>query len=224
VGAGGAGARRRGAVVAAEERAGSRDGGIPRELAAAGFVVSAEVADRLAAHRAALRRMSIGVSLVGPGAEGELVSRHYGEALAALAELPAAGRLLDVGSGAGFPGLVLAAARPDLEVHLVEPATKKVAFLRVAARQMGLRVFVHGVGVEQLPAELGDFAVVTSRAFRLAPELLAGLLPRLRPGGRLLLWVGAQDPVVPGFRVVRERRLGGERRRLVVLERFEVDA
>ncbi|HUF78495.1 MAG TPA: RsmG family class I SAM-dependent methyltransferase, partial [Thermoanaerobaculia bacterium] len=70
----------------------------------------------LYAHYQELRRWSPALSLIGPAAAGDVVERHYGESLAGVPLLPAGARVLvDVGSGAGFPGFVLAAACPELE-------------------------------------------------------------------------------------------------------------
>ncbi len=98
---------------------------------------------------------------------------------------PGARRWLDLGSGAGFPGLVVAAiaaeAAPDLTVDLVESDQRKAAFLRAVIQATGLRAMVHDCRVESLAPQGAD--VVSARA--LAP--LAGLLPMLekhrRPGG-----------------------------------------
>ena len=91
------------------------------------------------AHYEELARWNSVVSLVGPAFSGEIFERHYAESLAALPLLPAGPfRLLDLGSGAGFPGLVLAAARPDCEVVLVEARERKWAFLQSAVRRAEL--------------------------------------------------------------------------------------
>src|SRR6188474_645691 len=85
-----------------------------RGLAAAGHPVDAPVATALHAHYVELRRWAPRLALVGPAFARELFTRHYGESLAGLELLPPGpARLLDLGSGAGFPGFVLAAARPD---------------------------------------------------------------------------------------------------------------
>src|SRR3954452_3726764 len=73
-----------------------------------------------------LARWNEKLSLIGPGTAGEILARHFGESLAALPFLSAAPLVgLDLGSGAGFPGLVLAAARPALTMTLVEARERK---------------------------------------------------------------------------------------------------
>src|SRR5262245_62172854 len=101
--------------------------------------LSGRTVDALHAHYQELSLWNRRMSLIGPGTAREIVARHYGESLAALPLLPADSRVgLDLGSGAGFPGLVLAAARPGLEVTLVEAREKKWAFLLAAIRRASL--------------------------------------------------------------------------------------
>src|ERR1700686_4562734 len=84
----------------------------------------------LYAHYLELARWNERLGLIGPGTADEVLVRHYGEALAALPLIPeATGRAIDLGSGAGFPGLVLAAARPLLAMTLVEVRERKWSFL-----------------------------------------------------------------------------------------------
>jgi 16S rRNA (guanine527-N7)-methyltransferase len=112
----------------------------------------------------------------------EIVRRHFGESLFAAAHLPECSMLLDLGSGAGFPGLPIQLARPGLQVTLAESQNKKASFLREAVRTLGLPTEVWGDRVERMPAER-RFDVVTLRAVdnpAVALELARG---RLVPGG-----------------------------------------
>ena len=176
------------------------------------------------AHYEELRRWSRTLSLIGPGTAAEVVARHFGESLAALPYLAApAGRLLDVGSGAGFPGLVLAAARPAWEVTLVEARERKWAFLQAAARRAGLssRCLNARVGAS-LPAGVpAAVDAVSSRALKLPPATLQALAERIVSGGCFLFWTGEEAPAVPeGWQPTAERRLPGARvRRLLVVQR-----
>jgi 16S rRNA (guanine527-N7)-methyltransferase len=110
--------------------------------------------------------------------------------------LPAPGRLIDVGSGNGSPGLVLALLRPELAVTLLEPRSRRWAFLREAARALDrpdLEVLrARHDGYAGPPAE-----TVTLRALALAP---AELLPLLRPGGALLVFGRAPRGVAAPLR------------------------
>jgi 16S rRNA (guanine527-N7)-methyltransferase len=104
-------------------------------------------------------------------------------------------RLLDLGSGGGYPGIPLAAAAPDSEVTLVESIGKKARFLEAAVEVAGLgaRVTVAGVRAETLAApirrgDLEPFDAVTARAVGSLPELVALAFPLLVGGGRLVAW------------------------------------
>ena len=156
--------------------------------------------DALLAHYQELSVWNRRLSLIGPGTAGEILARHYGESLAALPLIPAETRFgLDIGSGAGFPGLVLAAARPGMEMTLVEGREKKWAFLSSAARKASLPCRCLNVRVSlPLPAGLpASLDVVTARALKLDPPVLGALAERLGPDGRILLWVGEDNPDLP---------------------------
>lgn len=197
-----------------------RDGFAHRLQALSPEPLSAATIDALFAHYQELRRWNRTLSLVGPGTAQEVLPRHYGESLAALPLIPAGAReLVDVGSGAGFPGFVLAAARPGLSVTLVEARERKWAFLQAAARRAALpcRCLNARVGAS-LPAGLPhQVDLFTMRALKPAPQLLAALARRLAPTGRILLWIGEEIPSPPpGLVYGEERPLGPSTRRRVV--------
>ena len=178
----------------------------------------------LYAHYEELRRWNRRTNLIGPGTAEEVLGRHYGESLAALPLLPAGARRgLDLGSGAGFPGLVLAAARPDLEMTLAEARERKWAFLLAAARKASLPCRCLNVRVQiPLPAGLPESVdVITSRALRLDAETWRALAERLREEGRILLWAGEHDPELPPELVVcgAVQLAGSEKRRILALRR-----
>ena len=187
------------------------------ESARRGEELSSLVGVRLKAHYDELARWAPRIDLIGPGAVEELFTRHYAESLAALPWLPeGAARLVDLGSGAGFPGFVLAAARPDLEVWLVEPRDRRRAFLAAAARRAALSLHLLDATVaDRLLPEFPDgIAVVTMRALRLESGAWRALANRLVPQAQVLLWAGAESSSLPPeFLPGRELPLpGGERR------------
>ena len=181
--------------------------------------------EALWAHYEVLAQWGRGMSLIGPGTEAEAVERHYGESLAPLPWIDdeRRGRLLDVGSGAGFPGFVIAAARPRLDVSLVESRQRKWAFLRAAAARAALpcRCLNARVAASLPPEVPEELEFVTLRAVKLPPATLAALLGRLTPGGALLWWRGAEAAELPaGWAVTRQIDLpGSERRRVVEVRR-----
>ncbi|MFA9431565.1 16S rRNA (guanine(527)-N(7))-methyltransferase RsmG [Egicoccus sp. AB-alg2] len=154
-------------------------------------------------------------NLVSKLARSELRTRHIPESVAFARGLPAgAQRLLDIGSGGGFPGLVVAIVRPEYEIHLLDSTRKKADFLRDAAARLGLAVTVHNGRAEDLArGELAaSFDLVTARAVASLERLIPWTLPFLRPGGVLHAIKGerwseelaAAEPVVRryGARVV----------------------
>lgn len=173
----------------------------------------ATVQEALWAHFQELRRWNPRLSLVGPGTAEQVVERHYGEALAALPLLGDANSVLDVGSGAGFPGFVLAAVRPDLAVTLVEAQERKWAFLQAAARRAQLSCQCLNARVGGA-LEIPQVDLVTWRAVRLPPEVVADLAA---VSARMLVWIGADEPSPPsGWESARRVALMGSSQRRIV--------
>lgn len=168
-------------------------------------------------HYEELRRWNRRLSLVGPGTIHEVLSRHYAESLAALplleeicAGLPAGPlRLVDLGSGAGFPGF---------EVTLVESRERKWAFLRSAVRRSGLSCRCLNARV-QVPLPDGfpsEAHVVTCRALAVGPEILAEI-HRSSPVVRFLFWQGEAPPRLPDtLEAGREIPLSGSEHRRIL--------
>ena len=166
---------------------------VERGAAALGIALSPAVLDRLAAYQALLERWASRVNLVAVADGAVTAERHFVDSLALLRLLPEPSEgLADIGSGAGFPGLVVAAARPEWAVTLVEPTHKRAAFLAVAAAAMGLReVRVDEARLEALGP--GIAPLVVSRAV-LAPAawLLRGA--RLLTEGGRIVTMAATEP------------------------------
>ena len=133
--------------------------------------------------------MSSPHNLVSRRARDELWSRHLPECVNLAKMLPTeVHRVLDVGSGGGLPGLVIAIMRPDMEVHLLDSIAKKTAFLAGTSTELGLDVVVHHGRAEMLAkaSELRrTFDVVTARAVAPLTRLLPVTLPFLREDGLL---------------------------------------
>lgn len=148
--------------------------------------------ERLLAYLQALTRWNATYNLTAVREPAVMVSRHLLDCLA-IGEFVIGGRLADVGSGPGLPGLVLAITRPGLAVTLVESNRKKAAFLRHVRRELALaNVEIEQVRVEAYaPAQ--PFDCVTTRAFATAGDTLRNARHLLAPGGRLVLMKG-RDP------------------------------
>ncbi len=124
------------------------------------------------------------------------VDTHVADALVALdlAPVRAARAIADLGSGAGFPGLVLAAARPDARVALVESNGRKCEFLARAVARMELtNVDVVAERAESWSAGVGSRDLVTARAVAPLPVLVEYAAPLLAQGGTLVAWKGGRD-------------------------------
>lgn len=171
------------------------------ELAAArGLRLDPEAARGMALHLELLERWNPTAKLTSLRSRSAILERHFLESLEGLRFLPAArgdGRhLVDVGSGGGFPGLPLLMARNDLRGTLLEPASRKRAFLKEVVREAGLGDRV-GVLADRMdrPEDVARHApidVMTLRAVAGVGALLEPISHALRPGGRLLLFLGEE--------------------------------
>jgi 16S rRNA (guanine527-N7)-methyltransferase len=147
---------------------------------------SCEVLKRFAA---LLLRWNRTVNLIARGDEPALWERHIADALQLIPFVPTrAKRGIDLGSGAGFPGLILSSAT-GIPFDLVEADQRKAAFLREAARMTGAPVRVHATRIEA--ASLEPAQLVTARALAPLPLLLRLAAPNIAPGGIALFPKGA---------------------------------
>jgi len=145
--------------------------------AALGVELDEPQSERLYRYFEELNRWSRKVNLISRNASAdEIVEKHFIDSLALLKLFSgSAVTLLDVGSGAGFPGLVCKAARPELTVHLVEPRLKRISFLRQVIRLLKLEdIVVHGARLEdgEIDQE-SDFSHIVSRAVTDVTEFLS---------------------------------------------------
>ncbi|MBT2497767.1 16S rRNA (guanine(527)-N(7))-methyltransferase RsmG [Agromyces sp. ISL-38] len=170
--------------------------------------------DHLEAGRAftdALARHGEELGLIGPLELPRLWTRHILNS-ALVAPLLRPGRVGDVGSGAGLPGLVLAIMRPDVSFTLIEPMERRVAWLERQAAELQLT----NVTVLRARAEesklFGALDQVTARAVSALRTLIPVTAPLLRPGGELVLMKGAgvDAEITAAQKVIRKYRLHDE--------------
>jgi len=125
----------------------------------------------------------------------EILYRHFCESMYAAEAIPVqGGRLADVGSGGGFPGLPLKIIRPDLRVFLVESNLKKATFLAEVVRELGLngtQVLVRRY--EELHEEIAPLDYVCSRALGEFPAFLDWAASDQIGAKQVILWIGARD-------------------------------
>nr|WP_246020901.1 16S rRNA (guanine(527)-N(7))-methyltransferase RsmG [Arthrobacter echini] len=153
--------------------------------------------------------------LLGPREVPRLWDRHVLNC-AVVSELMTEGSaVVDVGSGAGLPGLAIAIARADLRLHLVEPLERRTRWLAEVIDDLGLdNVEVHRARAEQMAGKIaGDYS--TARAVSALPTLVSWMIPLTRAGGEVLAIKGrsAQEEIDKAREVVA--RLGGGEARLV---------
>ena len=150
-------------------------------------------ADRLIDYLELLARWNRAYNLTAVRDPEAMVTRHLLDSLAVLPYLPACPRLLDIGSGPGIPGMILAVCRPDSEVTLVDSNLKMTRFAATARRELGLaNVSVERERVERLdpPAR---FDCIISRAFASLADFVRLGAPLLAQGGQLFAMKGRLD-------------------------------
>lgn len=178
------------------------------ELAAASAVFGAqiEVARRFVGH---LATSGIERGLLGPREVPRLWSRHVLNCAVVSDLMSRDASVVDVGSGAGLPGLAIAIARPDLHLHLVEPLERRVNWLGEVVEDLGLaNVEIHRSRAEQMVGRIaGDY--VTARAVSALSTLATWTLPLTKPGGEVLAIKGrsAAEEIDKARKIIR--KLGG---------------
>jgi len=149
----------------------------------------------IASYLALLNKWNQTIPLTAIEDDTGIVAQHFGESIFAGSVLPLGrGRLADVGSGAGFPGIPLKIAYPGLHVTLIEPNLKKCAFLREVHTTLGLSdVEVIRSRYEDFDAPRGQFDFVCSRALGGYKRLLQWSKGVLKDEGNMVLWLGIDD-------------------------------
>ncbi len=128
--------------------------------------------------------------------EDGVLSKHFRDSLAALPYLPEGARLIDVGTGAGFPGVPLKIARPDLELVLLDSLNKRILFLNALLDALGIRaetVHMRAEEAGQDPRYRERFDVATTRAVTRLPVIAELTVPLLKTGGLSIAYKGSVD-------------------------------
>ncbi len=203
-----------------------------RAAAALEIALTDEQVERIGQHVDLLEVWNRRLRLTGERERATLLTKHAVDSLAPLRFLPATGLVVDIGSGGGFPGLVLAAMRPDLALLLVESRRRPSSFLSEASRHLKLsNVRVLTMRAEDLATDVdvtGTVACVVSRAVRL-DAFLPLAKPLLAPGGIVVSFqaggTGSAEAAAVasawGMEIAdgwNYRLPGGEHRRLVVFQ------
>jgi 16S rRNA (guanine527-N7)-methyltransferase len=168
----------------------------PAELRAAAEAVFGDRLERARRYARLLSDDAVRRGLIGPREVESVWPRHILNCGVVQELVPQKARTVDVGSGAGLPGIPLALARSDLPVWLVEPLERRVIFLVEAIEALHLdgqvRVVRGRAESAETRAAAGEFDVVTARAVAPLEQLVPWALPLARPGGTLLALKGAR--------------------------------
>ncbi len=161
-----------------------------------GVGLSAGQARLFARHGRELALWNKKINLTAVRDPGQVALKHFADSLAALKYLPQRGNVLDLGSGAGFPGIPIKVMRPEINLVLVDGAGKKVNFLKHVIRTLGLeRAKALHLRAEAMAADphwQGYFDHVVCRALGTVMQVACLALPLMAPAGRLLVWKAAQ--------------------------------
>ena len=177
-----------------------------------GVEIGPEVAEQLAMHARELLRWTARINLTAITDAREIAVKHILDSLAPAGLLPPHGTLLDIGSGAGFPGIPLKLVRPSLGVTLIDASRKKVNFLKHVIRTLGLTdiqaLHLRAEDLGGQPDLPHQFEFIVSRALSTLEPFLRTALPLLTPGGIVIAMKGRlTDSEAPAAVVAR---LGAE--------------
>ena len=166
------------------------------------------LASPLLAHASAVADAADRLGLVSPGDRGSLVARHTADSLLfAVARNPNPGETwVDVGSGAGFPGLVLACCYPETSFTLIEPSERRAGFLELQLAGIGLANAA--VVARRLEDVAGVFDIAVARAFQAPTLALSNMIPLVKVGGQAIVAAGRHEAVPSGATVVTLEGLG----------------
>jgi 16S rRNA (guanine527-N7)-methyltransferase len=168
---------------------------IQTDLKPYGIEASPELCTSIQRYIALLLQWNKQISLTTVTGPAQVVKFHFGESLFAASAVPIRdGRLADVGSGAGFPGLALRLANSEISVTLIESSVKKATFLSETVRDLKLDgVTVARTRMEDFSSMEPGFDFVTARALGQHDELLAWASKNLSVNGMVILWLGEDD-------------------------------
>lgn len=142
------------------------------------FGISQEIEDRLRQYQTLLLKWQEKINLISPSTTKDSWNRHFLDSLQLLPLIPKDVKTIyDLGSGAGFAGMVIAIARPDVKVTLVESDSKKCAFLQTVSRETGAKVDIKNIRIEKAVLELPSPELISARALAPLPQLLEWIFP-----------------------------------------------
>lgn len=178
-----------------------------------GINVSRETYDKMEQYAVFLVDYNEKVNLTAVTEGDEILRKHFLDSmlLAKYGDIPENASVLDIGSGAGFPGVPLALHRPDLNITLLDSLNKRIVFLQKLCELLGCSyTALHGraeIAAKQ-PEMREQFDVVTARAVAAMPTLAEYSLPFVKVGGVWIAMKGPNEPIKPALQAIR--MLGGK--------------
>jgi 16S rRNA (guanine527-N7)-methyltransferase len=167
-----------------------------------GIEISPEAMDRFRSYRSILIEWNMKINIISKNDEPRIVTRHFLQSIGLLTvfNFPTESRIMDLGTGGGFPGLPLKIVRPDLDLVLVEATQKKVIFLEEIIKILHLtRVTTFPVRAESLCGKIKSVDIIISRAVSDLRSLVRWSMPCLLKSGGILI-------AIKGKRVYQEIR------------------
>ncbi len=149
---------------------------------------------RFSLFAAELAKWNRKINLTAITASEDVMIKHFLDSLTILARVDLFGRLLDIGSGGGFPGIPLKIAKPELEVVSVDAVEKKILFQRHVARLLNFNGFtaIHARGESLVGKYPSSFDIIVSRAFTDIVSFVRMVRPLLAAGGRIVAMKGSE--------------------------------
>ncbi len=210
---------------------------LEKALSGAAITLPEGGTEKLSAFNEELLRVNEQMNLTAITEPSDMVSKHYIDALKGAGLLPENGKVLDIGSGAGFPGVPLAVARPDVAITLMDALAKRLNFIENALKKAGVPplALLHGRAEEygKDPDFRETFDAVTARAVAALPALCEYCLPFVKVGGVFLAYKGpgaAEELAAAGNalktlggaaeKTVSYTLAGGEERNILVIRKI----
>lgn len=192
-----------------------------RGSAQLGIELADDQLQRLCNYLGLLEKWNKKINLVRARDPGELVTQHAVDCLAVVPHIPVdAARLIDVGSGAGLPGAIIAIMRPGIRVTVLEPIRKKHAFLATIRRELPVANFeprAERLETHTAAPAFRPYDAAVSRATFSIPEWLERAARLVRPGGTVLAMEGAEKHALPAAATRHPYELGDRTRAIIKL-------
>ena len=156
----------------------------------------------------------------------EVAIKHFLDSILPMMEIPKGARIVDVGTGGGFPGIPLKIMRDDIEIVLLDSLQKRIKFLEEVKTLLGLSrtTCVHARAEDYVKNEREKFDIAISRAVASTPTLVEYLLPYVKVGGKVIMYKGskASEELAEGQKAIKE--MGGKVDKILEFRLKEIES